>query len=96
MVSLFADAINADVAAVLSNPWTVFGILGVAVLVAMSAVLAYVAAVETLLYLDLRMRREGLDLALRFDCMPIPQPSAPPVYYLPPPYPPGPAGVPSR
>jgi hypothetical protein len=96
MVSLFADAINADVAAVLSNPWTIFGILGVAILVAMSAVLAYVAAVETLLYLDLRMRREGLDLAMRFDCMPIPQPSAPPVYFLPPAYSPGPPGVPGR
>jgi hypothetical protein len=96
MVSLFADAINADVAAVLSNPWTVFGILGVAVLVAMSAVLAYVAAVETLLYLDLRMRREGLDLALRFDCMPIPQPSASPVYYPTPAYPPAPPGVSGR
>ena len=44
----------------------------------MSALLAYVAAVQTLLYLDLRMRREGLDLAMRFDCVPIPQPSAPP------------------
>lgn len=85
MVALFADAINADVGAVLSSPWTVFGIVAFAVLVAMSAVLAYVAAVETLLYVDLRMRREGLDLALRFDCVPIPQASAPPLYYpLPP------------
>ena len=50
----------------------------------MSALLAYVAAVQTLVYLDLRMRREGLDLAMRFDCVPIPQPSAPPpVYVLP-------------
>jgi hypothetical protein len=96
MVSLFADAINADVAAVLSNPWTILCILGVAILVAMSAVLAYVAAVETLLYLDLRMRREGLDLAMRFDCMPVPQPSAPPVYYLPSAYLPLPPGVPGR
>ena len=40
----------------------------------MSAILAYVAAVQTLLYLDLRMRREGLDLALRFDGVPVPQP----------------------
>jgi hypothetical protein len=95
MVALFADAINADVAAVLSNPWTVFGIVAVAVLVAMSAVLAYIAAVETLLYLDLRMRREGLDLALRFDCIPIPQPSAPPIFHpvpAPPPSPPPLAG----
>jgi hypothetical protein len=30
------------------------------------------------------MRREGLDLAMRFDCVPIPQPSAPPpTYFLP-------------
>jgi hypothetical protein len=96
MVALFADAINADVAAVLSNPWTIFGIVAVALLVAMSAVLAYIAAVETLLYLDLRMRREGLDLALRFDCMPIPQPSAPPIYYPALVQPLGPAGVPAR
>jgi hypothetical protein len=82
---------------VLSNPWTIFGILGVALLVAMSAVLAYLAAVETLLYLDLRMRREGLDLALRFDCMPIPQPTAPPlVYYSAPGYHLGPPGLPGR
>jgi hypothetical protein len=96
MVALFADAINADVAAVLSYPWTIFGIVAVAILLAMSAVLAYTAAVETLLYLDLRMRREGLDLALRFDCIPIPQPSAPPIYYSVPAHPPGPPPLAGR
>jgi hypothetical protein len=58
----------------------------------MSGLLAYVAAVQTLVYLDLRMRREGLDLAMRFDCVPIPQPSAPPLptYFVPNPIPPHP------
>lgn len=71
---LFATSINLDVAELLSSPWTIFGVIAFSVLVAMSAVLAYASAVQTLLYLDLRMRREGLDLAMRFDCMPIPQP----------------------
>ena len=63
-----------------------FGIAVLVLLVAMSALLAYVAAVQVLLYLDLRMRREALDLALRFDCVPVPQPAAPPA---PPLFPPG-------
>lgn len=88
---LFATSINLDVQTVVSNPWTIFGLVSFSVLVAMSALLAYVSAVQTLLYLDLRMRREGLDLAMRFDCLPIPQPSAPPPSYgFPPPYGPGP------
>jgi hypothetical protein len=94
---VFARSINADVSTVLSSGWTIFGVVAFSVLVVMSAVLAYVAAVQTLLYLDLRMRREGLDLAMRFDCLPIPQPSAPPpvwyppMAYLPPPGAPQPA-----
>ncbi|MET1005451.1 MAG: hypothetical protein ABWX96_07870 [Propionibacteriaceae bacterium] len=88
MVLLFATSINHDVATVLASPWTLFGVFAFAVVVAMSGLLAYVAAVQTLLYLDLRMRREGLDLAMRFDCVPVPQPSAPPLW-IPPPPPPG-------
>lgn len=84
---LFATSISLDVAELVTNPWTVFGLVSFSVLVAMSAVLAYVSAVQTLLYLDLRMRREGLDLAMRFNCMPIPQPVAPPPGYPPPGYP---------
>ena len=72
---LFATSISLDVATLVTNPWTIFGVVTFAILVAMSALLAYVSAVQTLLYLDLRMRREGLDLAMRFDCMPIPQPT---------------------
>ncbi len=78
---LFASSINADILELATNPWTVFGLIAFSVLVAMSAVLAYVSAVQTLLYLDLRMRREGLDLAMRFDCMPVPQPAAPPLVH---------------
>ncbi len=84
---LFATSINIDVFTVLTSPWTTVGVVGFAVVVAMSALLAYVAAVQVLLYLDLRMRREALDLALRFDCVPVPQPSAPPAVWAP--YPPG-------
>ena len=78
MIALYAHALNADVETVLGAGWTIFGVVAFSVLLAMSALLAYVAAVQTLVYLDLRMRREGLDLAMRFDCVPIPQPSAPP------------------
>lgn len=81
VVALFASSINRDAASVLGSPWTIFGVLAFAVLIAMSALLAYVAAVQTLLYLDLRMRRECLDLALRFDCVPVPQPVAPPAVH---------------
>lgn len=84
LVVLFATSISADLTSVLTSPWTIGGVLAFAVLVSLSALLAYIAAVQTLLYLDLRMRREGLDLALRFDCVPIPQPSQPPMPYLPP------------
>jgi hypothetical protein len=83
MITLYARALNADVLVVLANPWTIFGVMAFSVLLAMSVLLAYAAAVQTLVYLDLRMRREGLDLAMRFDCVPIPQPSAPPPAYLP-------------
>jgi hypothetical protein len=82
MIWLYARAVDADVEAVLSSGWTIFGVVGFSLLLAMSALLAYVAAVQTLVYLDLRMRREGLDLAMRFDCVPIPQPSAPPPTYV--------------
>jgi hypothetical protein len=75
IIYLFATSLSADVTTVLSNGWTIFALLTSSVLIAMSALLAYVAAVQTLLYLDLRMRREGLDLAMRFDCVPIPQPT---------------------
>lgn len=79
LVVLFATSVSADLTVVLTSPWTIGGVLAFAILTAMSALLAYIAAVQTLLYLDLRMRREGLDLALRFDCVPIPQPSQPPM-----------------
>lgn len=94
LVLLFATSINSDLNTVLMSPWTIFGVVGFALIMAMSALLAYVAAVQTLMYLDLRMRREGLDLALRFDCVPVPQPAAPPGAYLRPPPPAGPPLLP--
>lgn len=47
--------------------------IGVTVVFAIG--IAYVSSLQTLLYLDLRMRREGLDLALRFESVPVPQPN---------------------
>lgn len=84
VVLLYTSALGVAAQQVLDSPWTYIGVFGFASIVAMSALLAYIAAVQTLLYLDLRMRREGLDLAMRFDCVPVPQPSAPPPVYLPP------------
>jgi hypothetical protein len=86
LIVLFATSIGQTVTAVVTNPWTVGGVIAFSAVLAMSAILAYVAAVQTLLYLDLRMRREALDLALRFDVVPVPQPAAPPPVFLP--YPP--------
>ena len=83
MIALYAQALDLDVFTVLENGWTIAGVVSFSVLVAMSALLAYAAAVQTLVYLDLRMRRESLDLAMRFDCVPVPQPSAPPPVHLP-------------
>ena len=78
LIVLFAGSIGQTTSAVLTDPWTVGGVLAFSAVLTMSGLLAYVAAVQTLLYLDLRMRREALDLALRFDVVPIPQPSSPP------------------
>jgi hypothetical protein len=94
VITLFARSVSLNVLEVLGNPWTIGIVLGFAAVVSMSGLLAFVAAVQTLMYLDLRMRREGLDLALRFDCVPIPQPSAPPPVYPPPGYYPPPASYP--
>ena len=44
MIALYADAVNADVEAVLSAGWTIFGVVAFSMLLAMSALLAYVAA----------------------------------------------------
>lgn len=88
VVALYASALGVGVVAVLQNPWTIFGVVAFSVVVALSALLAFMSAVQTLVYLDLRMRREALDLALRFDCVPIPQPSLPPMVFRPPPMPP--------
>jgi hypothetical protein len=49
----------------------VAGVVGV--IVAASLGIAYLSALQALLYLDLRMRREGLDLALRFTVVPVPE-----------------------
>ncbi len=83
IVTLFATSISYDVQQVLSSPWTLGSVAAFSVLVALSGLLAYLAAVQALLYLDLRMRREGLDLAMRFDAVPVPQPSAPPPVWAP-------------
>ena len=91
---LYASSIRADLGALLTSPWTIFGVVATALVLAMSGVVSYLSSVQTLLYLDLRMRREGLDMALRFDCVPIPQPSAPPMTFMPPVWSPPPGHAP--
>ncbi len=83
LIVLFATSIGQTVTSVVTNPWTIGGVVAFSAVLAMSAILAYVSAVQTLLYLDLRMRREALDLALRFDVVDVPQPTAPPLVFVP-------------
>lgn len=96
VIGLFGQALGARTEAMLSNPWLIGGALVLSSLLALAVVTAFLAAVQTLFYLDLRIRREGLDLALRFDCVPVPQPSAAPRLPPPPlpPAPPAPAPLP--
>jgi hypothetical protein len=51
---------------------------GVATMLTLIASLAFISAVQALIYLDLRVRREGLDLWLRPVLLPTQQPAVPP------------------
>ena len=74
-----------------TNPWLILAAALLAQIGAGTVSIAYLAAVQSVLYLDLRMRREGLDLALRFDQVAVPQPVPPPAAPMPPyPMPPHP------
>lgn len=44
--------------------------------VALSVFIAYWAALQAVIYLDCRMRREGLDVGFRFAAVPVPQPNS--------------------
>lgn len=92
LLALFLQTFTTSTLTLLiENPWVVGGVVVFAGLVSLSALLAFAASVQSLLYLDLRMRREALDLAMRFDAVPIPQPVAPPKpVFLPYGYPPPP------
>lgn len=90
---LYGNTVGINVLELISSPWVLGGVYAVVLILVASALVAFIASVQTVLYLDLRMRREGLDLALRFDEVEVPQPSAPPVVWVPPPVgwgPPGP------
>lgn len=84
LVLLWGNVVGIDVADTLESPWVLGASYAVVLILVVSALVAFVASVQTVLYLDLRMRREGLDLALRFDEVDIPQPSAAPVAWVPP------------
>jgi hypothetical protein len=51
---------------------------GLATVLTLIASLAFISAVQALIYLDLRVRREGLDLWLRPVLLPTQQPAVPP------------------
>lgn len=82
--------------AMMSSGVLILMVLGAQV-IGLCVSIAYVAAVQAVLYLDLRMRREGLDLALRFDAVAVPQPVPPPFSpapFSPPPFSPAPVQQP--
>lgn len=86
LIALYVQSLGLSVAAVLDNPWVILAVAAFSTLVALSGAVAYLAAVQTILYLDLRMRREALDLPMRFDAAPVPQPAPIPMpLMLPPP-----------
>ena len=85
IAALYGDTIGIDVLELIASPWVLGGVYAVVLVLVTSAMVAFTSSVQTVLYLDLRMRREGLDLALRFDEVEVPQPSAPPVVWMPPP-----------
>lgn len=92
IIYLYAQSLGQDPTVVLGNGWVVFAVTSFSTLVALSGSVAYLAAVQTILYVDLRMRREGLDLPMRFDQAPVPQPAPAPLPMMPypGPLPPGP------
>lgn len=75
---LYGDVVGVDLTGYLRRPVVLVVSYVLVLVVTVSAALSYTASVQSVLYLDLRMRREGLDLALRFDAIDPPQPSAPP------------------
>lgn len=66
-----------DLSGLSGRPSTWF-VAGALLTVLLGAVVPFASAVQTVFYLDLRMRRDGLDLALRFDRVRVPQPQTPP------------------
>ncbi len=72
---VYAGNLTDGLGAVQDNPWVVYTfIVGVGVVV-LSVCTAFVFSAQTIFYLDLRMRREGLDVAMRFDVVQIPDPN---------------------
>lgn len=74
IVILFATSLRLDVFTEASSPFWGW-MYAVSVLLTLSVFVAYFAALQTILYLDLRMRREGMDLALRFEVVSVPDPN---------------------
>lgn len=86
VIALYVQSLGLSANEVLSDPWVILAVTTFSSLVALSGAVAFLAAVQTILYLDLRMRREALDLPMRFDVVPVPQPApAPMTLLLPPP-----------
>jgi|GEM_PF-5752282 len=77
---------------IINAPLLLVGIVVAGQVVGLAVAVGFLSAVQTTFYLDLRMRREGLDLALRFDHVAVPQPVAPAM--APPIRPSGPAPAP--
>lgn len=75
LVWVYAGNLTDGLDSVLGNLWVLYTfIIGVSVVV-LSVCTAFVFSAQTIFYLDLRMRREGLDVAMRFDVVQIPDPN---------------------
>lgn len=75
IVWVYAGNLTDGLDSLLEHLWVLYSfIIGVSVVV-ISVCVAFLFSAQTIFYLDLRMRREGLDVALRFDVVQIPDPS---------------------
>lgn len=74
LVWVYAGNLTDGFDALMENLWVLYTfVIGVSVVV-LSVCTAFLFSAQTIFYLDLRMRREGLDVAMRFDVVQIPDP----------------------
>lgn len=86
LVYVYAGSLTDAYEFLFDNPWITYTFVVGVVVIVLSVCVAFAFSAQTIFYLDLRMRREGLDLAMRFDVVRIPDPSLPGLRMPDPPY----------